>query len=45
MEALSHYLIIEDIEPKVQKNAIGLELTDNQRDDIRYRKAKVISVG
>lgn len=45
MRALGYYLIIKDVEPKTKKNSIGLELTDDQRKDIRYRKAEIISVG
>ena len=45
MRAVGQFLVVKDIEPKVKKNSIGLELTDKQRDDIRYRKAEIVSVG
>lgn len=45
MQALLYYLVIKDIEPKLKKSASGLELNDELRKDIRYRRAEVISVG
>ena len=45
MKALGVFLVIKDIEAKVKKNSIGLELTEEHRDDIRYRRAEIVSVG
>ena len=44
-KALGWFCIIKDIEPKITKNKIGLELSAEHREDIRYRKAEIISVG
>ena len=44
MKAIGHYVIIDEIKEAVKKVG-GLELTDAHTDDIRYIKAKVISVG
>ena len=44
MKAVNRYIIIDRIKEKpVKKN--GLILNDQHQDDVRYRKAKVISVG
>ena len=44
MKAVNHYLIIEQIKEGPKKVG-GLILTDEVNEDIRYKKAKVISVG
>ena len=44
MKAVNNYIIIEKIKEAAKKVA-GLELTEKQNSDIRYLKAKVISVG
>ena len=44
MKAVNKYIIIDRIkEPQIKKN--GLILSDKHQDEIRYRKAKVCSVG
>lgn len=44
MKAVNKYLIIDRIKDEpIKKN--GLILTDKHQDEIRYRKAKVRSVG
>ena len=44
MKAVNNYIIIEKIKEAAKKVA-GLELTEKQNSDVRYLKAKVISVG
>jgi co-chaperonin GroES (HSP10) len=44
MRAINYYLIVEKIK-EAPKKVGGLELTEKQNKDIRYLKAKVISVG
>ena len=44
MKAINYYVIVDKIKEK-PKTIAGLELTENQNDDIRYLKGKVISVG
>ena len=44
MKAINYYLIVEKIK-EAPKKVGGLELTEKQNKDIRYLKAKVISVG
>jgi len=45
MRALGRNLIIEKIEEQIQKTDGGLLLAEIHRDDIRYLKAKIISLG
>ena len=45
MEAVGKCLIIEKIKEGTTKTKGGLLLAENQRDDIRYIQAKVLSVG
>ena len=44
MRAINHFLIVEKIK-ETPKKVGGLELTEKQNKDVRYLKAKVISVG
>jgi co-chaperonin GroES (HSP10) len=44
MKAINYYLVIEKIK-EAPKVVGGLELTESQNNDVRYLKAKVISVG
>tara|TARA_R100000805_G_C3568769_1_gene75430 strand:+ start:462 stop:722 length:261 start_codon:yes stop_codon:yes gene_type:complete len=45
MRAVSYYIIVKDIKEKPAKIA-GLDLTEKlTKDEARYKKAKVISVG
>lgn len=45
MRAVSNCLIIDKIKEGTTKTKGGLLLAENQRDDIRYVQAKVLSVG
>jgi chaperonin GroES len=45
MKAIGKYIVIETIKEKNIKTDGGLILTEKQREDIRYRQAKVIAVG
>tara|TARA_Y100000814_G_scaffold211699_1_gene157027 strand:- start:3460 stop:3714 length:255 start_codon:yes stop_codon:yes gene_type:complete len=45
MKAVGNYIIIEEILENVVKTDGGLELAEKHREDIRYRKAIVISSG
>ena len=45
MKAIGKYIIIEPIEESNIKTEGGLILYDKQREDIRYRKARVINTG
>ena len=44
MKAINYYLVVEKIK-EAPKKVGGLELTETQNKDVRYLKAKVISVG
>jgi co-chaperonin GroES (HSP10) len=44
MKAINYYVVVDKIKEK-PKTIAGLELTENQNDDIRYLKGKVVSVG
>tara|TARA_R110000803_G_scaffold66252_4_gene127616 strand:- start:5635 stop:5892 length:258 start_codon:yes stop_codon:yes gene_type:complete len=44
MQAINYYLIVDKIK-EAPKKVSGLELTEMQNKDIRYLRAKVISVG
>jgi len=44
MKAINYYIIVEKIKEEPKKVG-GLELTESQNSDVRYLKAKVISVG
>ena len=44
MQAINYYVVIEKIK-EAPKTVGGLELTEDQNKDVRYLKAKVISVG
>lgn len=45
MKALGRNLIIEKLEDQIQETDGGLLLAEIHRDDIRYLKAKIISLG
>ncbi len=45
MEAIGNFIIIEEIKESTKKTKGGLELTDKLREDIRYRKAIIVSSG
>ena len=45
MKAIGVFLVIEDIKEKPTKTKGGLRLTDKIKEDIRYRKGKIKSVG
>lgn len=45
MKAVNKYIIISPIKEEVKPNESGLILTEKHQDDVRYRKAKVESVG
>ena len=45
MKAIGKYLVIDPIKETSTKTEGGLILAEKQREDIRYRKAKVIVVG
>ncbi len=45
MKAIGRNLIINKIKEGTTKTKGGLLLSENQRDDIRYIKASVVSVG
>ena len=45
MKAIGRNLIIEKIKEGTTKTKGGLLLAENQREDIRYVKADVVSVG
>ena len=44
MKAINHFVIVDKIKEEPAKVG-GLELTEKQNKDVRYLKAKVISVG
>jgi chaperonin GroES len=45
MKAVGKYIVVDPVKEENVKTKGGLILTDKQREDIRYRKAKVIEVG
>jgi len=45
MKAVGKYIVINEVEEKSVKTKGGLLLGSKQREDIRYRQAKVLKVG
>ena len=45
MKAIGNFIVIDEINEPLTKTAGGLELTDELKEDIRYRKGKIISSG
>lgn len=45
MKAVGYYLIVEKEKQGTQKTNGGLLLAENAREDIRYAKGNVVSVG
>ena len=45
MRAIGKYIVIEPIKEVNAKTKGGLILAESQREDVRYRKAKIITVG
>jgi co-chaperonin GroES (HSP10) len=45
MRAIGNNLIIKKIEESNQQTKGGLLLTEKQREDVRFQKAKVVEVG
>jgi|TARA_B100000686_G_C16644953_1_gene892253 co-chaperonin GroES (HSP10) len=45
MKAIGNYLVIDEIVESSKKTEGGLELAEKHREDIRYRKATIISSG
>ena len=45
MEAIGNYVVLEEILETSTKTQGGLELAEKHREDIRYRRAKIISSG
>lgn len=45
MKAVGKYIVVDPVKEENVKTKGGLILTDKQREDIRYRIAKVKSVG
>ena len=44
MQAVNYYIVIEKIK-EAPKKVGGLELTEDQNQDVRYAKGKIISAG
>ena len=45
MKAVGKYIVIDPIKETETKTKGGLLLTESQREDIRYRRAKVVEPG
>ena len=45
MKAVGSFIVITKHKEEVVKTSGGLELTEAQKDDVRYRKATVVSPG
>ena len=45
MKAVGNYLVIKEVKQKPTKTKGGLLLAENQREDIRYIEAIIVSVG
>ena len=44
MKAIGKYIVIEPLKDKDTKTKGGLLLAESQREDVRYRKAKIVTV-
>jgi co-chaperonin GroES (HSP10) len=44
MKAINYYVVVDKIK-EAPKKVGGLELTENQNEDVRYLKGKVVSAG
>ena len=45
MKAIGKYIVIDPVKEVGSKTKGGLLLTESNREDIRYRKGKVITIG
>ena len=45
MKAIGKYIVIDPIKEVDKKTKGGLILAESQREDVRYRKAKIVTVG
>ena len=45
MRPLGHYLLVREIKEDIKETSGGLLLGESHRDDIRYRKAEIVSLG
>ena len=45
MEAIGNYVVLEEVVETSTKTQGGLELAEKHREDIRYRKANIVSSG
>ena len=45
MKAIGKYIVIEPLAFKTQKTKGGLILSEKEKEDVRYRQAKIKSVG
>ena len=45
MKAIGKYIVIEEVKETGTTTKGGLMLSETQREDIRYRKAKVLNIG
>tara|TARA_R100000900_G_scaffold136591_1_gene114637 strand:- start:129 stop:389 length:261 start_codon:yes stop_codon:yes gene_type:complete len=45
MKAIGKYIVIDPIKEVDTKTKGGLILAESQREDVRYRKAKIVTVG
>jgi len=45
MKAIGKYIVIKTLKDKDTKTKGGLLLAENQREDVRYRRAKVVEPG
>ena len=45
MKAIGSHIVIEHIPDPIKRTTGGLELNEKVREDIRYRKGRVIALG
>lgn len=45
MKAIGKYIVIKEVKDKNTTTASGLMLTENDREDIRYREGSVVKIG
>ena len=45
MKAIGNYVVLEEVLEASTKTQGGLELAEKHREDIRYRKANIVSSG
>lgn len=45
MRAIGYYIVLDELKEDIKETKGGLLLSEKHREDIRYRRGKVLSVG